>query len=187
LVIEERFTEEKEEEIGNLSEHLSGEEYLLALGHERGHVTYEDIQRAFPEAEEDISQLDSTIATLLESGITVGGPGEKPPVGLAAAIETLTDGETVKAEVALDNPPETGNVTAELYDGLDRLLGETLAELEDLFPVVLRGLVLEGAKGPPRRGRQLVEGRKQGAARSLDLPRYPVRVRVQVLGEESVP
>ena len=98
MALEQRFKEEKEEEIATLSEHLSGEEYLLALGYERGYVSYEDIQRAFPEAEEDVSQLDNTIAKLLESGITVGGPGEKPPVGLAVAIETLSDGETVKAE-----------------------------------------------------------------------------------------
>jgi len=98
LALKQQFTVEKEEETTHLSEDLSGEEYLLALGHERGYVSYEDIQRAFPQAEEDVSQLDNAIARLLEAGITVGGPGEKAPVGLAAAIETIDSGETVKAE-----------------------------------------------------------------------------------------
>ncbi len=98
LALEERSIEKQEEETGNLSEYLSGEEYLLALGRERGYVSYEEIQRAFPEAEEHVSQLDETISTLLESGITVGGPGEKSPVGLAQTIESFDDGEEVKAE-----------------------------------------------------------------------------------------
>ncbi|MCJ7548419.1 MAG: sigma-70 family RNA polymerase sigma factor [Anaerolineae bacterium] len=98
MALEERFKEKQEEEISNLSEHLSGEEYLLALGYERGYVSYAEIQQAFPEAEENVNQLDETISTLLEAGITVGGPGEKRPVGLAQAIESFDDGEEVKAE-----------------------------------------------------------------------------------------
>ncbi len=60
----------------------SGEEILMALGYERGHVTYEEILSAFPEAEEDLERLDEVIASLLEAGISVGGPGEKRPEGL---------------------------------------------------------------------------------------------------------
>jgi RNA polymerase primary sigma factor len=101
LVLEERFEEEQEEELSPLAEYLSGEEYLLALGYERGYVTYEDIQRVFPEAEEDVSRLDETIATLIESGIVVGGPGETAPTGLAGVIEEIEDideAEDLKAE-----------------------------------------------------------------------------------------
>jgi RNA polymerase primary sigma factor len=98
LSLEERFKEKQEEEADNLSEYLSGEEYLLALGQKRGYVTYEEIQKAFPKAEENVDHVDETISTLLASGITVGGPGEKPPVSLAQAIESFDDGEEVKAE-----------------------------------------------------------------------------------------
>ena len=73
---EEEDDEEEEadvEEIGALPEEPSGEEYLLALGYERGHITYEDILRVFPEAEEDVDRLDEIIGALMESGITVGG------------------------------------------------------------------------------------------------------------------
>ncbi|MGC9521039.1 MAG: sigma-70 family RNA polymerase sigma factor [Anaerolineae bacterium] len=102
MVLEKRY-EKQEEEISPLHSYLSGEEYLLALGHERGYVTYEDIQQVFPEAEEDIAELDETIATLMESGIVVGGPGEKVPTGLVKVMEELDteepfDGEDEKLE-----------------------------------------------------------------------------------------
>ena len=98
LALEERFKEGPEVDINDLSEYLSGEEHLLALGYERGYVSYEEIQRAFPQAEENIGHLDETISTLLESGITVGIPGEKPPAGLVQAVASIDDGEDTKAE-----------------------------------------------------------------------------------------
>jgi RNA polymerase primary sigma factor len=76
-LLEEELAEDNEEEdaedIGTLTEETSGEEYLLALGYERGHITYEDILRVFPEAEEDVDRLDEIIGAMMESGITVGG------------------------------------------------------------------------------------------------------------------
>ncbi|MCD6344527.1 MAG: sigma-70 family RNA polymerase sigma factor [Anaerolineae bacterium] len=78
--------EEKEEEVDvdSLSEENSGEEYLVALGYERGYITYEDILKVFPEAEEDIERLDEIISSLMQGGIVVGGPGEKRPAALYA-------------------------------------------------------------------------------------------------------
>ena len=59
----------------------------MALGYERGYVTYEDIQRVLPEAEENIDRLDDILEMLIESGITIGGedsqeasPGKPDPV-----------------------------------------------------------------------------------------------------------
>jgi len=81
---EEEDVEEEEgdeEEIAVLVEEPSGEEYLLALGYERGHITYEDILRVFPEAEDDVERLDEIIAALMESGITIGGTDEKAGIG----------------------------------------------------------------------------------------------------------
>ncbi len=65
--------QEEREPIAGKTAEITGEEYLMALGYERGHVTYDDILRVFPEAEEDIEQLDDIIGTLVESGVTVGG------------------------------------------------------------------------------------------------------------------
>ncbi len=91
MVLEEPFEEEQEEDTAPLDAYLTGAETLLALGSERGYVTYEDIQRVFPEAEDDIGKLDETISTLLDAGIVVGGPGEKVPSGLAKALGDLEE------------------------------------------------------------------------------------------------
>lgn len=58
-------------------EEISGEEYLLAKATEQGFVTYGDIQTAFPQAEENLEELEDILATLMESGIEVGVPEEK--------------------------------------------------------------------------------------------------------------
>jgi RNA polymerase primary sigma factor len=77
LVTESKVKSKQEEEMEAMSKFASSEEYLMTLGHARGFVTYEDIQRAFPEAEEDISRLDEVIAALMKAGITIGKPSEK--------------------------------------------------------------------------------------------------------------
>ncbi|MBN2002155.1 MAG: sigma-70 family RNA polymerase sigma factor [Anaerolineae bacterium] len=56
---------------------MSGEEYLMTLGFDQGYVSYDDILRVFPDAEEDIVRLDEIITSLMESGITVGTPDEE--------------------------------------------------------------------------------------------------------------
>jgi len=53
-------------------EELSGEDYLLTRADEQGFVTYSDILIAFPEAEENIEQLESILTALIETGIEVG-------------------------------------------------------------------------------------------------------------------
>ncbi len=77
----------------------AAEEQLLTLGRERGYVTYDEVLEAFPEAENNIDQLEEVIATLVENGIELGeapeeeGPEEEELVdaldeGTIAAIET---------------------------------------------------------------------------------------------------
>ena len=64
-----------------LVEAKSGEEYLLARAAEQGFVTYDDILKAFPEAEENLEELEDIMATLIETGIQVGAPEEKEKPG----------------------------------------------------------------------------------------------------------
>jgi len=73
-VLEEQIVQEPEEDIESLEDHLSGEEYLLALGDTQGYVTYDDIQHVFPDAEDDVSRLDEALSHLIEAGITIGEP-----------------------------------------------------------------------------------------------------------------
>jgi RNA polymerase primary sigma factor len=63
-------------------EEVTGEEYLLTKAAEQGVVTYDDILTAFPEAEENLEQLEDILATLIETGIEVGAPeGEEAEAG----------------------------------------------------------------------------------------------------------
>jgi RNA polymerase primary sigma factor len=98
LALEEQY-EEEQEELAVLSEDTTGEEYLLALGYERGYVTYEDIQRVLPEAEENVDRLDDILEMLIESGITIGGEDDQEKSSLTTATEDLFDNdEDEKAE-----------------------------------------------------------------------------------------
>jgi len=96
---QEEEEEDDEEEITVLVEEPSGEEYLLALGYERGHITYEDILRVFPEAEEDVERLDEIIGALMESGITVGGIDEKPTSGFLEIDEDEEEEEKAEEDI----------------------------------------------------------------------------------------
>ena len=57
-------------------EEMSGEEYLLTKAVEQGFVTYDDILTAFPEAEENLQELDDILATLIKTDIEIGRPEE---------------------------------------------------------------------------------------------------------------
>lgn len=57
-------------------EEEGGVETLLALGRAQGHVTFDDILSVFPEAEENLDQLEEVFAVLMEAGIQVGEPEE---------------------------------------------------------------------------------------------------------------
>jgi len=58
-------------------EELRGEEYLLFKAEEQGFVTYEDILTAFPQAEENLEELEDLLFRLMEAGIEVGAPDEQ--------------------------------------------------------------------------------------------------------------
>jgi len=70
ILLEKELAEETEEK-------LSGEEYLLFKAEEQGFVTYEDILTAFPQAEENLEELEDLLFRLMEAGIEVGAPDEQ--------------------------------------------------------------------------------------------------------------
>jgi RNA polymerase primary sigma factor len=86
------------DEMEAMSKSASSEEYLMTLGHSRGFVTYEDLQRAFPEAEEDISRLDEVIAALMKAGITIGKPSDNKGNGQAQTPDTSDQVKQDEAE-----------------------------------------------------------------------------------------
>lgn len=98
-LLEKGLAKDEEEDIPTLIVETSGEEHLLALGYERGYVTYEDILRVFPEAEEDVERLDEVIGAIMESGITVGGPDESSPTGLIETEEEEEEEEKAEEDI----------------------------------------------------------------------------------------
>lgn len=69
--------ESKQESKTTDFEGLSGEEYLLVKADEQDFITYEDILTAFPEAEENLDQIEDILVKLIEADIEIGGLEEK--------------------------------------------------------------------------------------------------------------
>ncbi len=74
-------------------EELTGEEYLLTKAAEQGVVTYDDILVAFPEAEENLEELEDILATLIETGIEVGAPEEEEEAGIPEEPAQMTEAD----------------------------------------------------------------------------------------------
>jgi len=119
-VLEEEIVQEPEEDIESLEDHLSGEEYLLALGDTQGYVTYDDIQHVFPDAEDDVSRLDEALSHLIEAGITIGKPDSEVEPGVSPG------GVSVKAaeEIAEEQEEEDIYRTIEIDDTIGLYLRE---------------------------------------------------------------
>ena len=64
------------ERVQEIEVEIAGEEYLLSRAAERGFVTYDDILKAFPNAEDNMDELEDILANLIEAGIEVGAPSE---------------------------------------------------------------------------------------------------------------
>jgi len=76
----------------------AAEEHLLSLGRERGYVTYDEVLEAFPEAENNIDQLEEIIATLVENGIELGEAPEEEGPEEEELIDTLDEGTIAAIE-----------------------------------------------------------------------------------------
>ena len=96
-LLDHKHLESNEEQI---QKEESGEEYLIAIGCERGYVTYKEILTVFPEVEDDVERLDEIVATLVENNITVGGEAEKQPSKASPSTKRaqIEDNETDETE-----------------------------------------------------------------------------------------
>jgi RNA polymerase primary sigma factor len=57
---------------------LSGKEYLLSLAQDLGYITLDDVLTVFPEAENNLDQLEEVFQALLEAGVEIGGVASLP-------------------------------------------------------------------------------------------------------------
>jgi RNA polymerase primary sigma factor len=81
------------------AEEVSREDLLLAKAGEQGYVSYDDILTAFPEAEENLEELEDILATLMEKGVTIGAPDEA--IEEEGTIESFDNG-VVRADLEAD-------------------------------------------------------------------------------------
>lgn len=68
---------------------LSGKEYLLSLAQDRGYITLDDVLAVYPEAENNLDQLEDVFQALLEAGVKVAGLESAPAKSPEEAPETL--------------------------------------------------------------------------------------------------
>jgi RNA polymerase primary sigma factor len=83
-------------------EGLSGEEYLLLKADEQDFITYEDILTAFPEAEENLDQIEDVLVKLIEADIEIGGLEEKNAQRIDTSDDTDSNGRGADDESPLD-------------------------------------------------------------------------------------
>jgi RNA polymerase primary sigma factor len=86
LIAEQEMVLERKNELVEIEEEVSGEEYLLTKAAEQGFVTYSDILTAFPEAEENLEELEDILTTLIETGIEIGMPEERQAEDMVSEI-----------------------------------------------------------------------------------------------------
>ncbi|MBL7064934.1 MAG: sigma-70 family RNA polymerase sigma factor [Anaerolineae bacterium] len=99
---------DQENELVEIEEKTSSEEYLLVKAAEQGFVTYDDILIAFPEAEENLEELEDILATLIETGIKIGVPeGEEEQEAKidrkASQTDAAADEEAYFQTIAIDD------------------------------------------------------------------------------------
>jgi RNA polymerase primary sigma factor len=75
---------------------------LIELGRQKSYVTIDDILHFFPEAEQDVEQLEEAFAALLSAGVAFveDTPGVEPPEDELAAVEAPAEPEP---ELSLDD------------------------------------------------------------------------------------
>ena len=76
---------------------------LIALGRQKSYVTIDDILHFFPEAEQDVEQLEEAFAALLSAGIAFveDAPATEPPEDELAAAEEAEAG--AEPDISLDD------------------------------------------------------------------------------------
>lgn len=81
------------------------QEHLLKLGKENGFVTYDDILKVIPEAENNMDQLEDLIAMLFEKGVEFGQPApeQQEPKDQELAAQEKEEEEFDLSQIEIDD------------------------------------------------------------------------------------
>ena len=71
---------------------LTGKEYLLSLAQDLGAITLDDVLAAYPEAENNLDQLEEVFQALLDAGVEIGGLESVQGKGVEKTSEGLPVG-----------------------------------------------------------------------------------------------
>ncbi len=94
--------ESKQEVKTQQAEGPTGEEYLLLKADEQDFITYDDILTAFPEAEENLDQIEDILVRLIEADVEIGDSEEKAAQFVSASRDAGSNGSDAEYESPLD-------------------------------------------------------------------------------------
>jgi len=98
----------RESRTGSSESEVSAEEYLLIKAAEQGFVSYDDVLAVFPQAEDNLEELEDVLATLIEAGVEVGAPSAGDEADHRCPGDNGSSGRSKRARGAADNkrPPD---------------------------------------------------------------------------------
>jgi RNA polymerase primary sigma factor len=70
---------------------LGSKEYLLTLGQDLGYISLDDVLAVYPEAENNLDQLEDVFQALLEAGVEIGGLEPVREKGIKEVSQALPD------------------------------------------------------------------------------------------------
>ena len=68
---------------------LTSKEYLLSLAQDLGYITLDDVLAVYPDAENNLDQLEDVFQALLEAGVEIGGLDPVQDKGIKEASQDL--------------------------------------------------------------------------------------------------
>lgn len=84
-------------------EPAQAQEFLLKLGREQGYVTYDDVLRVMPEAENTMDQLEDLFSVLFEQGIEVGQNKEEALPSAEKSSEEQEEEQFDLSQIEIDD------------------------------------------------------------------------------------
>jgi RNA polymerase primary sigma factor len=89
--------------MGKISQNIGAEDYLLVRAAEQGHLTYDDLLDAFPDAENRVPEVDAAFALITEAGIDVLALDDDGHNGSGASLSSISRRAALRADLVDDS------------------------------------------------------------------------------------